>query len=235
MKRMLSALAVLLLAAPVWADVTVIGTGAVQATPDMSVIRMAVVTTAETVVPALEDNGKAVRKLKATLTALNIEEKDVCTTGFNIQPRYNHPKDEQPKLIGYVVEHDITVRVRKLSDAGKVLDAVVKDGANRIDGVGFTFSDPEALLDKARVAAVEDAHRKAEMMVKTAGGKVGFLKSISEQRSYNAYADSGMARAVNAPAGQPVGPGERTLTVQVIVVWNIDNPLGRKPGITPEK
>jgi len=33
-------------------------------------------------------------------------------------------------------------------------------------------------LDKARVAAVEDARRKADMMVKTAGGKVGFLQYL---------------------------------------------------------
>jgi uncharacterized protein YggE len=191
---------------------------------------MAVVTQAETVVPALEDNSKAVRKLKATLTALNVEEKDVCTTGFNISPQYTNPKDnEQPKLLGYAVQHVITVRVRKLSNAGKVLDSVVADGANRVYSVGFTFSDPEALLDKARVAAVEDARRKAEMMVKTAGGKVGFLKSISEQHSYNAsYNESGMARQADSRPGTPVGPGERTLTVSVNVVWEIDNPPVRQ-------
>lgn len=227
-RMMISAFAMLFIAAaPVWAEVTITGTGTVQATPDMSVVRMAVVTNADTVIPALDDNSKAVRKLKATLTALNVEEKDVCTTGFTIQPQYTNPKDnEQPKLIGYSVQHDITIRVRKLSDAGNVLDSVVKDGANRVYSVGFTFSDPEALLDKARVAAVEDARRKADMMVKTAGGKVGYLKSISEQRSYNAYADSGM-RAMGGAPNSPVAPGERTLSVQVTVVWDIDNPPRR--------
>lgn len=231
MNRMIS-LAILFLAAPVWAEVTITGTGTVQATPDMSVIRMAVVTNADIVVPALDDNSKAVLKLKATLAALNVEEKDVCTTAFSIQPQYTNPKDnEQPKLIGYSVQHDIAIRVRKLSDAGKVLDAVVKDGANRVSSVEFAFSDPEALLDKARVAAVEDARRKANMMVKAAGGKVGYLKSISEQRSYNAYADSGMRAMAGGPPSSPIAPGERTLSVQVAVVWDIDNPPRRENAV----
>jgi uncharacterized protein YggE len=222
MKEAVSVLTLMLLAvAPAWADVSVSGKGSVKAVPDQAVVQIAVVTEAEEANPALDENGVAARKLKGGLTNLKLDEKDVCTSGFYLQSRYSHPKEGEPKFIGYTVQHDITITVRQISQVGKVLDSVVKGGANRVHSVAFTFSNADELLDQAREAAVLDAKRKAELYVKTAGAKLGRLKSISEQGNSRVYYAESMDAARSMPSGQPVSPGERSLSVSISVVWDV--------------
>src|SRR5262245_59950471 len=126
---LIAALALLTFTAAARADISVTGNGKVTVVPDIAYITLAVVTDGATASDAMDANSAAMKKLFALLGRLGVEERDVETTHFSVSPKYRHPKDGEPVLIGYTVTNQITVKVRKMNDTGKVLDALVKEGA----------------------------------------------------------------------------------------------------------
>ena len=122
-----------------------------------------------------------------------------------------------PGIVGYQVQHTIQVTVRDVSRVGGVLDTLMKLGANHLNDVQFLIDDDKALLDNARVAAVREARRKAELFGTAAGVVVGEVMSMHEAGSVRPPPMP--ITYMRAAESVPVAPGERTLQVQVTVVF----------------
>ena len=188
-----SALAALLFAAsPSLADevkmprtISLSGHGEVKAAPDMAIVTTGVSTQAATAADALAANTTAMTALFAALKAAGIAEKDMQTSNFMIQPRYDYNDGKQPPvLVGYDVSNTVTVTVRQIDSLGALLDTVVKAGSNQINGISFDVSTPTEGLDEARKLAAADATRKAKLYAETLGVTLGPVLSISEGVSY---------------------------------------------------
>jgi uncharacterized protein YggE len=90
--------------------------------------------------------------------------------------------------------------VWKLDTLGQVLDEVVQQGANRIQGVSFSVAEPIPVLDEARL--------EAELYAREAGVEVGRVLLIQEQPPHlPAPPVAGLARA--EAAGVPIAEGEQ--------------------------
>jgi hypothetical protein len=203
------------------ADIHVQGSGKIKVKPDLARIVLAIITEGETAAGAMDANSAAMKRLFEMCKALGIDEKDVATLHYNIQPKYRHVKDSPPVLIGYTVSHEIQVTVHKLDDAGRVLDALVKEGANRVSSITFAVSNPEKYLDEARDLAMADALKKAERLAK--GGKVtlGKVKSISELNHAPMEWRYELAAMPKDRSFVPFASGEKDLGVNVNVVFTI--------------
>jgi uncharacterized protein len=206
-------------------QMTVIGTGTVSATPDTAYISLAVESTAPTANVALDNNTSNMKKLMKTLNDLGIPKKDIHTGSFNVYPRYGKADDKtgEPPFLGYEVNNEITVTVCQIDQMGKVLDQSVKNGANRINGLHFGFSNQTKLQDDARKRAVEDAKRKAELLASTAGARLTSVVSITEEGGYRprVYGLMQDARRITPGGDVPISPGEQTLTINVTIVWKL--------------
>jgi uncharacterized protein YggE len=234
--RLVTALAPLALLAatlPAYAgNITIEGRGEVRAAPDMALINSGVTTQAATAREALDANTAAMAELIAALKETGIETRDIQTSGFSVNPNYvySDARDEMgytlpPKINGYQVSNSVSVAVRKLDELGAILDKSVNVGANTINGISFSVSDPSELYDKARKAAFSDARKKAELYATVANAKLGELESISESQGFNGPQPSPMyARAeMAASADVPVEAGEMTFAITVNVEWELDN------------
>jgi uncharacterized protein YggE len=168
---------------PLVPSMTVVGSGKVSARPDVAQVQVGVVTQAPSAAKALKDNNDAMEKLFAALDARGIARKDVQTSQFSVTPQYKRgPQGEYlPEIAGYQVTNAVTVKVRKLEALGGVLDEVVQQGANHVQGVSFSVAEPTPLMDEARRRAVADARRKAELYAKEAGVEVGRVLLIQEE------------------------------------------------------
>jgi len=102
-----------------------------------------------------------------------------------------------------------------------VLDALVAQGANQIDGPNLSIDKPEAALDEARTDAVKRARARADLYAAAAGMKVVRVVSIAETGQ-----DAGgpgpqpvfLARAMKADAAPTeIAPGEKDVTVTLSV------------------
>ena len=200
------------------------GHGEVRRVPDTAYVTTGVLSQAATAAEALAANTKAMNTLFAALAEAGIENKDVQTSNFMVQPRYNFQDGKAPELIGYDVSNNVTVRVRKIADLGAILDKVVQAGSNQINGIGFEVSEPDSALDEARKLATADATRKAKLYAEAMGVTLGPVTSISEGGSYQppvpmARGKVLMADAAAAPV--PVAAGEQALAIDVSITWEI--------------
>lgn len=202
-------------------SITVVGTGKVSGKPDTGQINVGVVTRSDSAAKALRENNEALRAIFAKLTELGIAERDIQTVNLNLSPVYarrNKPQ-ESPAIIGYEATNQVHVNVRTLANMGRILDALVGQGANRLNGIAFSVDDPEELLDSAREKAMVDARRKAELYAKSAGVSLGPVLSVAETtptipgpRSFR------LARAAEAV---PLAPGELEFSASITVVYRI--------------
>ena len=222
MKKWLMALAGTLLATTAQAEVVVQGEGKVTAQPDAAYVSLGVETSAKTAYEALTANNQAMSKLYATLEKFNIKKEHIQTSDFSIAPQYDYGKgNSTPKLIGYNVSNQVTVCTSDLKGIGEMLDALVKDGANRVTGIRFSVLDTQKLMDEARQAAMKDAVRRAQLYADAGGFKIGKVLVVQEtQRIVPRMYSAAAARADSAPA-VPVSAGELTYSVTINASFDI--------------
>jgi len=199
------------------------GSGEVKAKPDIARINVGVVTDAESAEQAVSDNNQAMQKLMQQLKKHEIADKDVQTSSFDVSPIYerDNSRSERNDIAGYRVSNQVQVVVRKLPAMGKVLDDVVGAGANRIHGIRFMVEERKALIDKARRMAVNDAHRKAELMAETAGAKLGRVLQINENSTGGPRPVEYQAARTAAADKVPIASGRQTLRANVSMTYEL--------------
>jgi uncharacterized protein len=197
----------------------------VKQAPDIATISAGVLTQSRSAKAAMDENAKRMTAVFAALKAAGITDRDMQTSGVNLQPQYVYEPNQRPRITGYQVTNTVNVKVRRLDALGPVLDALVAQGANQIDGPNFGLDNPEGALDAARAEAMSKAMRRAELYAKAAGMRVKRVVSISESGGYQPPMPRMMAmraEAMAADAATPVAPGEVTLNAQVSVVFELE-------------
>ena len=200
------------------------GVGTVKASPDTATVSVGVVTQEATPELALKANNDSVSKILADLKAANIEEKDVETSSFSIQPKYEYDDNKQI-FKGYVVVNQVIVCVRDLDNLGSVLTSVVKSGANNINSLTYSSSKAKDYLNEARKLAVADAKEKAALYAKEFNMKFGKLvvasESVGSVRS-NVYMRSAVSDGVGGTSAVPVSSGELEFTINLSVQYVLE-------------
>jgi uncharacterized protein YggE len=198
--------------------VTVGASGMVSVEPDIAHIATGVLSEAETAREALQRNSAAMKKVVDGLKGAGIDPKDVQTSRFGIDPRYDQPKDGRTaRITGYRVVNQVRITARDISKLGELLDLVVTLGANQAGGISFDVSNAETLKDEARRQAIANALRRAKLFAEAAGATVGDVLTIAEDASMSSppiY--SGRAMAAEAV---PIERGSQSLEVRVQVTW----------------
>jgi uncharacterized protein YggE len=204
------------------------GEGKASATPDLAVLSSGVLAEGKTAREALDANTAAMTKLTASFKTAGIEDRDIATSGFTVQPRYvysqrNDGTQEPPRITGYEVRNTVTVKVRDLTKLGGVLDTAVTEGSNQIDGLSFDIAKKDELLNEARKKALADARAKADLYAEAAGVKLGRLRELSEQTGsgYPPPRPMTMRMEAKAAADVPVEAGEQEISVNVTATWEI--------------
>ncbi len=197
----------------------------VSAAPELAQVGAGVTITAPTAAEAMQQNAKQMTAVYETLKKAGIADKDMQTSGINLNPQYNYnsSNEGQPKLIGYQASNNVNVIVHDLANLGKTLDALVSSGANQINGPTFDVKDREAHLDAARTKAVENARKRADIYAKAAGLKVKRVISISEQPA-NMGGPVPMMRAMamdSAAAKTPVAAGSLDIGLSALIRFEL--------------
>ena len=203
--------------------IVVDGTGTASAVPDVAAVSAGVETAAETAAAALAENSEAMRALFAELATAGVERRDIRTSDFSISPRYPDYRDgggTAPRIVGYVVNNNVTVTVRKIEDLGRLIDALVRTGANRINSIEFRVADEASLLAEARRKAVADATARARLYAEAAGVTLGPVVRIDDTGSGPSPRPQLRAMAMEASA-PPIAEGENTITASVKMTFRI--------------
>ena len=152
------------MAAP--ATISVTGEGIVAAVPDLATVSLGVTMQGDTAAAAMAAGNRALQAVLERLKAAGIEDRDLQTSNLSLNPNWQSGDGTTaPVIVGYIASNILSVRVRDLDKLGAVLDAVVTDGANTLNGISFGLADPDPVLDQARTEAVADARGRAELLV----------------------------------------------------------------------
>lgn len=197
------------------------GHGEVQAAPDQAQVTAGVTTAAPTAAAALSANTARMKTVFAALEKMGVPEKNIQTVNFSVSPQYTNGADNQPpRLTGYQVSNDVSLRLDNVGRLGAALDALVGAGANQMNGISFSIRDPAPLLDKARADAVANARARAQTYARAAGVTLGPILSISEGGG-DAPRPLYKAVMMSAARAVPVAAGEESVTADVAMVWEI--------------
>ncbi|MEM6678698.1 MAG: SIMPL domain-containing protein [Pseudomonadota bacterium] len=204
--------------------ITVLGEGVVEAVPDLAIITMGVITQADTAGAALRQNSSAMTDVLATLEAAAIEARDIATASVTLGPLYGREPDAMGRrqIVGYTASNTVTVRVRALDTLGETLDAVTAAGATTLEGIRFSLSEPEALLDEARRKAIAEARRRATLYAEAAGASLGGVLQIDEGGAGASPAPVARMALAEQATAVPIARGERALRVTVRVVFALE-------------
>ena len=202
-------------------DIVVSGEGVATAAPDMATIRIGVSREARLAGDAMRLTSEAIGAVLAHLDVAGIAARDVQTTNISLNPRYERTNDGRPpRVTGYIAANDLAVRVRDLGVLGEILDAVISEGANAMNGIFFAVADPGPLETAARRAAVSDAREKAEVLADAAGVTLGQVMSIHEGGAAPVPGPVMRSMAMEASA-VPIAGGEIDVRRQVTIVFAI--------------
>jgi uncharacterized protein len=212
------------------ASFSVQGTGSVFAVPDVARITFAVEETAESAEDAQAESARVINAAIDLLDDLNIEEKDVKTTSYNVYPEYAKMQpcysgvcpEYERTITGYTATQRVEIKVRDTEAVGEVLTRLGSTGVSNLSGPNFSIDDPEALYAEARSAAIADARAKAKVLAKDLGVRavrvVSFWEDYgpyypyAENRAYGTAEDAAMSMPIPEI---PLGEDEITVTVNV--------------------
>jgi len=168
---------------PILTDGTILdvtATGKTSAVPDLATIDAGVVTQSTTAAAALSDNAARMTKVLGALKAAGVASRDISTSTVRLNPQYRYADNQPPAITGYQATNTVSVKFHDIAKAGGILDALVREGANQIDGPNLSLANPDAALDQARTDAVARARARADLYAKAAGLSVSRILSIDE-------------------------------------------------------
>ena len=197
--------------------------GETKVAPDMATIALGVQTDAPTAAGALSANAAQMTRVIAALKKAGIAERDIQTSGLNVNPQYVYEQNLPPKLTGYQASNQVTVQVRDLAKLGSTVDATVSAGATTVGGIGFGLQNPQAAEDAARVDAVEALQAKVELYARATGYKIVRLVTLGEGGGYTPTPPMPMyAMAKREMAdSSPVSAGELKVRVDVSATYEL--------------
>ncbi|WP_374126995.1 SIMPL domain-containing protein [Sphingomonas sp. 28-62-11] len=196
----------------------VIATGETTRVPDLATIRAGVVTQAPTAAAALAENARRMSSVLAALKKAGVLPRDMMTTAATLSPQYRYADNQPPAITGYQATNMVSIRFRDVAASGPVLDVLVAQGANQIEGPTLSLAQPDAAMDDARTDAVKRARERAMLYARAADLTVSRIVSISEAGDQSTAPEPMMyARAKDASASTTIVPGESRVTATLSV------------------
>lgn len=190
--------------------VEVVGEGIVYATPDMVNISISIEKEGLDLKNLRQKNGEAVAQVLQLLSKeLSME---------NFQTSYvSLYKDDYNKLNKYRVVQNINIKLEDISKYDNLMNAIFDAGVNRIDGISFGVKNKEKLLQEARVAAIDDARKKALLYAVSLDQNIGKAIQIKEINSH--FNDiQPVERMSKMSLGSPANGNDNTLAVGKIAI-----------------
>jgi uncharacterized protein len=199
-------------------QVTVVGSGQVQGTPDTLTANVSIEFTAPDVTAAMNQTSELQQAVINALVTAGVDRKDIRTTQVRLQPQYG---PESSAIVGYRASNSIDVKVRNLDSASNTLALIVSTGGNatRINSVNYSIDDDSQLVKDARARAFQDAKDRAQQYAQLSGLTLGKVISISESAGATPPTPIPLTRAAAAPV--PLEPGQQTVSFSVTVVWEL--------------
>lgn len=205
-------------------QVTVIGEGKVQGTPDTLTVGLSIEATAPDAAGASNQTSGRITAVTEALAAQGVDRKDISTSNVSLQPQYA-ATDTTATIVGYRSSNSVDVKVRKIDSGPQVLGAITTAGgdATRINSVTYSIEDDSQFVKDARGRAFDDAKNRAQQYADLSGLDLGKILSISETGGALPPPMPMQAPRFDVATAEsvPLSPGQQTVGFSVTAVWEL--------------
>jgi uncharacterized protein YggE len=209
------------------------------ASPDIAEVNFTIRAEDKEVSVAQKDVESKLSPIMESLSEIGIEEKDIKTTYYNANPRYEYGREAclvyrcdsgQRALVGYEVSQSVNITIRELDKVGDVLASLGSGSASDIHGPNFRIENEDDIKDGVREEAIKKAREKGKNLAKSLGVRIVGIESFNEGYGGGIYYARNemmaMDGAVTASAPQanfsPTLPqGENKVTSNVTIVYRV--------------
>ena len=208
----------------------------VKVSPDMAELSLTICPQGATAQEAQAQAASELDALKAALTALGIDEKNIVASQVNIYARYDW-SDYVEKIVGYQASIDITLRELTIDQANSAIPAIAGIEDTTLDGTRFYVSTYDERYQEALVSALQVAQAKAQVLAQAAGAQLGAVANVCEDYDSQEYRYSSVqakseadtmavaeAAAADTGAGNSsdmLNPGEIEIKASISVTYEL--------------
>jgi len=197
--------------------------------PDIAQLAVAVKTDrVMDAVKAVQQNTDKMNQVLSKIKELGIDEKDIKTTAYRLNPIYDYRQETgQSTLGGYEVYQEVLVKIRDLGKVAEIIKTATDAGANQVGSISFTIDDTEEVKKPARAEAVAKAKERANEMVRLTGIKLGQLVNVYENlypgpvTPEYSYAKMDIGGYGGGGAALEIQVGENEVRVEVTLVYEV--------------
>ena len=203
-------------------DVT--ASGKVSRVPDLAIITAGVMTRSASASGAIGDNARRMERVRNALRRAGIADRDIQTSSINLNPDYRYQDGQPPVLTGYQASNNVSIRFRDIRKSGEILDALVAEGANQLNGPSLTIDRPEPALDEARVKALAAGRARADLYARSLGMRVVRLLSVSEPGGFvrpMSYASAEAITVTGSRTKTDIEPGSQEIEASVAMSFEL--------------
>lgn len=211
--------------------ITTSGDAVVHVVPDEVVISLGVETVAVKLDDAKKQNDERSAQLLKAIKNVGVEERQIQTDTLELSINYRGNRAAEG-IEGYTARRGYLVTLKQPKKVEELLDAVLRNGANQLNGIDYRTTELRKHRDQARKMAIKAAKEKAEALAGELDCVPGRPRTISE--GYGGYSPwrwaRGNAMAQNAAQVEP-GPaeggettplGQIAVTAQVTVTFDLN-------------
>lgn len=206
------------------ATITVVGSASEQVSPDSAVVSAGVLTKGSTAAQAEERNNLAMKKVMTALEKDQIPASDIQTEWYNLSPNYGKPgSDGQQSIVGFTTNNTVNITVKQLAKVGSVVDLLVKTGANQINNVNYTVSNPAKFQQSLYSLALDNARSQAQSIANKLGVTITGVSSVDASQQGGGVLPM-FAAASNAMGATTavLSPGTQSISTNLTVVYTIN-------------
>jgi len=215
--------------APNIKTLSVSGSVTKMVTPDKVDIVLSVETLDKLASKSQSNNALIAEAVRKALSDAGVNNSDIKTISYSVYEDFEwNGVLEKSVSVGYRTSNQIQVTLTDITKAGKVVDAAVGAGANRVSSIAFGLSDAKEL--EVRKTALADASAtaktKANSIASGLGITIGKVYSISESSygytpNYKEY-DVMASSAEGAAPKTPISAGDVEVNATVSVQFEIN-------------
>lgn len=196
---------------------TIEGKGVVKARPDIGLISIGVVSQGKDLKNIQQENADKTNKVIESLIKMGVDDKDIKTENYNITPEYDFIDGKQI-FKGYKVTNNLRITIRDLKGMGQIIDTAVDNGANNINSINFTLSDPRKYYLEALKIAYHDSLLKARTLAATMKVELNTtpISIVEQEQGSVPFGQISMKMLASAT---PIEPGQIEINAILTVIF----------------
>jgi len=180
---------------------------------------------------ATESVNERIAQMVEALDEFGVEEKDIKTTSYSVQPEYNYVWDAVDRVFdGYRVRQTIELTIRDLDQVSPVLTQISEFEVDNVSGLSFYVDEDDEINEELREEAINKAKDKAQVLARDLGVKLDTIIRFNESGAgnppYPVYEERmyGLGGAEDATVSNAVVPtGENKYVSRVSITYLIEN------------